>query len=245
MAEGTAVTTRFMRLWDAPTRVFHWLLVLLVIGSLVTVEAEWPDIPLPGGGRIAHMTLHIWCGLAILVLVIFRIGWGFVGSSTARFSHFVRGPGAIMTYVGSLRRKPPLFVAGHNPLGALMVLALLADLLVQAVTGLFSKDEDDFYDIAVGPLHTRVSEATGKFLNHIHHLNGTVVQVLIYVHIAAAVLYWLVLRENLIGAMVTGRRPLPLDAAPGTVRFVGPGRALVLLGASIVLVWAFVTFFPK
>ncbi|TAL02403.1 MAG: hypothetical protein EPO08_07155 [Rhodospirillaceae bacterium] len=239
--------TGTLRVWDLPTRLFHWALVVLVLMSFVTAEGAWPDVPLPAGmpggaHLLPHMTLHIWCGYCILVLLLFRIGWGVVGSSTSRFADFVRGPAAILDYVRGFMRRPFLrgpgaFYTGHNPLGAVMVIVLLAALLAQAVTGLFAKDEDDFFGIAVGPLHGSVSDAMGKTLTHIHHLGHEAIEDLVYLHILANLFYWLVRRENLIGAMITGRRRLQPGQSAPPISFASGKSAVGLFALAVIVVW--------
>ena len=232
-----------VRVWDLPIRLFHWLLVVLVLMSFITAEGEWPDVHLPawspgGASVVPHMTLHIWCGYGILVLLLFRAGWGVIGSSTSRFTGFVRGPAAIAAYVRGFLRRPAVFFTGHNPLGAVMVLVLLTALLLQAVTGLFAKDEDDVYGIAVGPLHGRVSEATGKALTHFHHLGHELIEDLVYLHVLANLFYWLVRRENLIGAMFTGRRRLEPGQSATAVAFAANTRAVAVFALAVAVVWA-------
>lgn len=202
-----------VQVWDVPVRLFHWLVVGLVIGSWVTSEV---------GGNA--MTYHMWIGYSILVLVLFRIFWGFVGSRHARFKDFVRGPGALVRY---LRGTPAETSIGHNPLGGLSVLALLASLAVQAVTGLFTNDE-----IATeGPLAARVGMEWSDLLSTVHRYNFYVLLALIALHVAAVVFYLLVKRENLIKPMLTGKKELPASLA-GEQRVVGLGCAALVLACA-------------
>src|SRR5689334_4691000 len=119
-----------VRVWDAPVRLFHWALAILVVFSYVT-------------GKLGHswMSWHLKSGYAILALLLFRLAWGFAGSATARFPRFVRSPAIALEYGRGLLRGTPARVTGHNPLGGWMVLALLAILLLQAATGLFADDD--------------------------------------------------------------------------------------------------------
>ena len=135
------------RLWDLPVRLVHWLLVALIVFSWWSVHHD-------------HTDWHIWSGCAILTLLIFRILWGFVGSSTARFSSFVRGPRAIAAHW-----RGQWVGIGHNPLGALSVLALLGAVAVQVGLGLVSQDEDG---ISMGPLAQLVSSDTSDKARDIH-----------------------------------------------------------------------------
>jgi cytochrome b len=188
--DGTASRTR-VRVWDVPVRATHWLMVLAVGGAWWTAES----------GR---MDWHAYCGYALLALVSFRLWWGFFGSSTARFSQFVRGPRQIASY---LRGRWP-HVPGHNPLGALSVLALLLLLFTQVVLGLFTVDVDG---IESGPLSTYVSFDAGRLAAEWHDRVFDALLWLIGLHVAAVLYYVLVKKENLIGAMLSGKRAYDSD----------------------------------
>jgi cytochrome b len=183
------------RVWDLPTRLFHWALVLLVALSWWTAET-------------GQNNLHLWFGYGVLFLLFFRILWGFLGSSTARFSTFVRGPRAVVEYVRNRFRWP---LAGHAPLGALSVLALLALLLVQVGTGLFAMDEDGLFG---GSLAYLVSVGTSDMLTELHEELFDWLLVLIGLHVAAILLYRLALGRNLLGPMITGKADLPRGMEP-------------------------------
>ncbi|HEU4780387.1 MAG TPA: cytochrome b/b6 domain-containing protein [Steroidobacteraceae bacterium] len=189
-----------VRVWDVPTRVVHWSLVLLVVLSWWTAEN-------------GHMEWHRWSGYGLLALLIFRIFWGFAGSSTARFSDFVRGPRAIASHLRGGWTAAP----GHNPLGALSVVALLVLLATQVVLGLFAVDVDG---IESGPLSTFVSFETGRAAAQWHEGAFDVLSWLIGLHIIAVLYYWVVKKEKLIGAMVHGKRaypePLPQPLRPAS-----------------------------
>ena len=149
------MTKQKLKVWDAPTRLFHWLLVLALAFMWYSGET---------GGNL--MAWHLRCGVFILGLVVFRLCWGFWGSDTARFAQFVKGPAQIRRYLGgqlSENEQP-----GHNPLGALMVLALLAALLVQVFTGLFAADENTW--LYNGYLNSLVSEEAGSTARNAHIL---------------------------------------------------------------------------
>ena len=174
-----------IRVWDLPTRLFHWVLVALIVLLYATGEYD-----------VLDMRWHFWAGYATLALLLFRVLWGFLGSQTSRFRDFVRGPFAVAAYVRALfstNRKPSV---GHNPLGGWSVLALLLCVAVQSVTGLFSSDEID---------------SDGPFVAHVPV--KTVKLILIGVHVAAVVLYLLLRHENLIGPMISGRKR-SADARP-------------------------------
>lgn len=174
--------------WDWPLRAFHWALVLCVAGSWTThsLGMEWFD-------------WHRRLGYATVVLVVFRFAWGFVGPRHARFASFVRGPRAIVEYVRGRQEAP---AAGHNPLGALAVLAMLASLGLQAATGLYANDE-----IAnAGPFYGWVEQATSNRLTRLHRLNSNVLLVLIGVHLLAVAGHeWR--GRRLVRPMITGRGP--------------------------------------
>jgi len=211
-----------VKVWDAPVRLFHWLLLALVALSVSTGYI---------GGNL--MRWHIWSGCAILGLVIFRLLWGFGGSSTARFAHFVRGPRAALAYARGLFSRVPSHTAGHNPLGGWMVLLLLASALLQAGTGLFSND-----DIATeGPLYHMVSKSTSDALSAVHVTNAVVLLVLIGLHVAAVLYYFLFKRENLVWPMVTGVKRVRAQALP-PLRFAGALRALALAAAAAAALYA-------
>lgn len=214
------------RVWDLPVRLFHWVLVGLIATSLITAEI--------GGNAMQY---HQWSGMSILTLVLFRLLWGFLGSTRARFSDFVRGPRAAFAYASGLLRGGAAFYPGHNPLGGWMVLALLASLLVQTGTGLFAND-----DVMIeGPLARHISKETSDWLTGIHHVNFAVLLVLIALHVAATLFYLLVKRDNLVLPLITGRKPL----AEGR-RFEPPRGgplwlAALLLALCAGAVWAIVT----
>jgi cytochrome b len=175
--------------WDLPLRLFHWLLVLLIVVSFVSVNI---------GGNA--MQVHMLSGYAVLTLVLFRVLWGFLGGTHARFASFVRGPATAMAYLGALRRNEASQHLGHNPAGAWSVIIMLIVLLVQAGTGLFAND-----DIATeGPLAKLVSKALSDRITGIHHLNVKCLLALIGLHLAAVAFYVFGKRDNLVKPMFTG-----------------------------------------
>jgi cytochrome b len=189
--------------WDLPIRLFHWVLVALIGFSWWSAENHETE-------------LHIWSGIAILTLLIFRLLWGLFGSSTARFSSFLRGPAVLRDY---LRDNASWRFAGHSPLGALSVIALLGALAVQVSLGLISVDEDGLNE---GPLAQLVSLDVSEAAHDLHEDFFNVVLALIAVHIAAIVIYRLVLGKKLTGAMFTGRA----DLEPG-IESMRPGRGWI------------------
>lgn len=188
-----------IRIWDLPTRLFHWALALCVIGAIVTVKL---------GGL--WMDWHLRLGVAALALVIFRLIWGLVGPRYARFRQFVVSPASTLRYLKNqapqTRREP-----GHNPLGAWSVLALLCLIAYQAITGLFAND-----DIMVqGPLAAYVSSDLSAMLTGWHKLTEKLIVALIALHIIAIVIYR-IKGKNLIGPMLTGNAPAD-ELSPGAI----------------------------
>lgn len=170
--------------WDLPTRLFHWSLVVLVVAAFVTAKV---------GGNA--MVWHGRIGLAIIGLLVFRIVWGFVGSTYARFLQFVRGPGAIRAYLRGEWNE-----LGHNPLGALSVLALLGILTIQATTGLFSNDDIAFEGYLVPLIGMEASTSITGF----HHLLEKILMALVALHVGSIVFYARVKKHNLVKPMLTG-----------------------------------------
>lgn len=216
--DGVAVTDGGggrVLVWDAPVRIVHWLLALLIGVSWWTAEQEMMD-------------WHYRSGLAILGLVVFRIVWGLIGSSTARFTSFVRGPRAILDHL----RGRAEFVLGHNPLGALSVLALLAMVAVQVSLGLFAADEDG---IDSGPLSHLIDGDLSEEIAEWHEKGFNVLVVLSALHVAAILFYLLVRRRNLVTPMVTGTAPAPAGTRP--MERAGPIRFLAAAAAAAAVVY--------
>jgi cytochrome b len=186
-----------VRVWDWPTRAFHWLLVLLILNAWFSHRyAGWLGDP--------TLILHRWNGYAILVLLVFRLIWGFVGSSTARFRSFVPSPRGLLRYIQDfLARKPGKFL-GHNPLGTMMILALLAVVSMQAVLGLFTLEHNE---LVAGPLKRLLNDAQVEWVSKLHLRGLDLILIVVAIHILANVSYTLFAKEPLIKAMVTGRKP--------------------------------------
>jgi cytochrome b len=172
------------RVWDLPLRAFHWLLVLAVLLSFVTVKI---------GGNA--MEWHARLGYFVLALLLFRLIWGFVGSHYARFSNFIRGPRLLIDYL-----KHPQQTPGHSPLGALSVVVLLSLFSFQVIAGLFASDEIAFD----GPLVKHVSSAWVELMTSLHRLNEPILLILVLVHIGAIVYYKKIKKHDLIQPMITG-----------------------------------------
>lgn len=208
-------------------RVFHWLLVLLVVSQAVTASI---------GGNA--MQWHARGGYAILALVLFRLLWGFFGGTHARFADFVRGPRAVLAYARSLtagRHSPRQTLEpyrGHNPLGGWSVLAMLASLLVQATTGLFANDDV----ILEGPLARHVSSRASELATKVHDVNAIVLLALVSLHVTAIVFYLVAKKENLVLPMLGGRKPG--NGAPA--RYGSPWLAAALLTCCALAVYMIV-----
>jgi len=223
---------KIIRVWDLPIRLFHWLLVLCIIGSLISVNL--------GGNAIQW---HAYFGYSILTLLIFRIIWGFVGSTHARFLSFLPTPKSLLNYLSG---KSP-HVLGHNPLGALSVFALLFALSVQVTTGLFVDDEIAFQ----GPLAKYVPSWVVSILSEIHEGNQVVIYTLITIHIAAIIYYRKFKGENLIKPMINGDKEIdpseeakysPTDLGrPSKDGALQRGLALLILSVVAVVVGYFIT----
>ncbi|MGF1545866.1 MAG: cytochrome b/b6 domain-containing protein [Thiotrichales bacterium] len=197
---------RSIRIWDLPTRVFHWLLLALVIGSIVSVKI---------GGNA--MLWHGRFGQSILGLIVFRLLWGFVGSTYARFAQFVRGPHAIRAYLAGRWQG-----LGHTPLGALSVLALLGVIGFQAVSGLFANDDIAFH----GPLYRAVSESVSNRISGWHRNAEWLIYALVALHVLAILYYAIVKKVELVKPMITGVKRVAADGEPAR-----GGSVLALIGA--------------
>jgi cytochrome b len=202
--------------WDLPLRLFHWGIVICVAGAWATAEAG-----------VQWFEWHVRFGYLTLVLVSFRLAWGFVGPRHARFASFVRGPGALFRY---LRGGSP--TVGHSPLAALSILAVLAVLLAQAVTGLFAND-DIFNN---GPLYGYVDKDTSDALASLHRRGWDVLKVLVGLHLAAIAYYQLVRRIDLLRPMWSGRKPaevVPPGEEIASSRVLLAVVLVILLGAAL------------
>lgn len=187
-----------VHIWDLPLRIFHWLLAFAVTAAYVTAKL---------GG--AWMDWHGRLGVFILGLLIFRIVWGFIGSTHARFTSFFPTWSRMSAYVRGQWQG-----VGHNPLGALSVLALLAVVGVQVSTGLFANDDIAFE----GPLKTLVDKSLSDQFTGWHSLIFNVLFGLIILHVLAIVFYRWVKKTNLVGPMLTGKKEIPTALAATVVQ---------------------------
>lgn len=209
--------TQAVEVWDLPLRLFHWLLVLAIIAAYVTSEL---------GGNAAEW--HGRIGAFILGLLIFRVLWGFMGSTHSRFSDFIPTPKALRAYFKGEWRG-----AGHSPLGALAVYALLLVVTVQVGTGLFITDDISFE----GPLYKTVESSTSESLAGLHARNFNLLLGLVALHLVAIIGYAVFKRTNLVKPMLTGKKHL--DAAPATPRAPAqPVRFVVAAALAAAISWA-------
>lgn len=199
-----------VRVWDLPTRLFHWALAACVIASIITANL---------GGN--WMAWHGRLGYAVLSLLLFRIVWGFVGGHWSRFGNFLYGPASMLAYLRG--RARPEHQVGHNPVGMLSVFALITILLLQVSTGLFSDDEIAF----TGPLVSLVSGETVSQATSYHKSVGKLILiVLVSLHVLAILFYKWVKKENLVRPMVLGDKQVPVPVP--SARDTGASRVLAL-----------------
>jgi cytochrome b len=216
--------------WDLPTRVFHWTLVALLIGA-------WASFEFSESLGDDRLVWHRWNGLVLLTVIVWRVLWGFSGPGQVRFASFVRGPGAAIRYARDLAGGVPRRFLGHNPLGGLIVIALLALVGTIGTLGLFALEEND---LATGPLYRYAGEAWAKVATSWHRfLFEPVLLVLAALHIAANVFYSVFKKDPLIPAMITGMKP---DAVYEDALLAKPiahpiRRALLLLAAAAIIVF--------
>ena len=209
--------------WDAPTRLFHWLLVALVAAAYATWRLNW-------------MEWHGWAGDAVLALLLFRLLWGVFGSETARFSRFVAAPRIAARHLARLFHREPDHQVGHNPAGGWMVLLLLALLLGETLTGLYIAN-----DVAeVGPLTELVPAPLANAVTALHLIFWDVLLAAIALHVLVIVVYAVAKQQNLLRPMMTGWKTLP-NRVPQP-RMAGRARAAFLLGCSALAAAALATF---
>lgn len=214
------------RIWDPTIRLFHWLLVALLAFSW------W-------SGEQHDMERHRFSGYAILALLVFRVFWGFAGPRTARFSNFVRGPGAVMNYVKQMGARRGHAADGHNPLGGWSVVAMLAALALMVGAGLFASDVDG---IESGPLAAWISFDQSETAADLHGTVFNVILALTALHVLAVMFYLVWKRQNLIRPMLTGRRAAQDGEASQDLRW-SPARALIGAVIAVALAWAVSTGF--
>lgn len=215
------MTPHTVRIWDLPTRLFHWALAVCVVALVVTAKV---------GGNA--MEWHFRFGYAVLALLVFRLAWGLVGGRWSRFSAFLYSPARLVRY---LRGNPhPEDSVGHSPLGALSVFVLLAVLVAQVGTGLLSDDEIAF----AGPLTRFVSNAVvGQATGYHKEIGQYLVLGLVGLHVLAIIFYVRLRRQQLIKPMLDGDKTLPSPAAPSRDDALSRAMALVVLALSAGVAW--------
>jgi len=181
-----------IKVWDLPVRIFHWSLVLLFIAAYVTNSL----------GTV-YFKYHLWSGYALIVLVSFRIIWGLVGTYHARFINFISNPITTIKYAIHSLKNTEKHYAGHNPLGAIMVIILLLTVLIQAITGLFTNDEI----LNVGPLYGYITDELSLKITSIHRQLFYWILGAVLLHIVAVLIHVFFKRDNIIKAMFTGNKP--------------------------------------
>jgi cytochrome b len=219
---GTDITGKaIVEVWDLPIRLFHWSLVACLVALWAT-------------GEFGFMDLHEIVGVAVLILILFRVFWGFVGGEFARFASFVRGPNAVKAYLAAVLRWKLPKQLGHNPIGGWSALAMLAALWVQSAMGLFTIDEARY----AAPFTKYVSVGTARWFTDLHELGFNIILVLVGIHLAAIALYLVMFRKNLVSPMIRGTTLAEASVIPPRVR---PGRvwlAICCLALSTaILIW--------
>jgi cytochrome b len=201
--------THVVRVWDVPVRLFHWLIVALVAAAYASWRLNW-------------MVWHGWIGVLVLALVLFRLLWGFFGSETARFSHFLTSPRIAFEHLKRAFLREPDRQMGHNPAGAWMVVLLLALLLAETLTGIYVAN-----DVAdVGPLTGIVPAAAANAIDASHAILWNVLLAAITTHVLAIVGYAAVKGQDLVRPFITGMKVLPEPV--NTPRMASPARAAFL-----------------
>jgi cytochrome b len=213
--------------WDLPTRLFHWALLLLVALAWITGEAGSALFP-----------VHRLAGYGVAVLLLFRLIWGFLGGRHARFAEFVRPWPAVREHLRALARLRPPRTLGHNPLGGWMVLLMLAVLAAQVVTGLFGAGGE----AKAGPLAAWLPSALAHAVAELHEALSGALLALIALHVLGVLVESLLTRENLVRAMLTGKKPAgDGDIVEGRPAIVAPAwLAAVVLAGATGIVWALV-----
>jgi cytochrome b len=206
-----------VRVWDVPTRLFHWAIVILVGFSWLSAERSWMD-------------WHVLSGYSIFALLLFRLAWGFVGSDTARFTRFLASPFAAVRHLMHLTRREPDHEVGHNAAGGWMVLVMLVLLGVQVGTGLFANDDI----LTQGPLADSVDKSTSDWLSHIHAINFKLIEIAVAAHILAVLAYAVLKRHDLVRPMVTGRKRLPADLPAPRMASLWLAALLIVVAAGAV-----------
>lgn len=212
--------------WDIWVRIFHGSLVIAV-GYLL----------LSGETGFAFLDWHKPIGEFVAALILFRILWGVFGSTNARLHTLIKSPASALSHLKNVAKKHPHQERGHNAAGGLAVLLMLLVLAVQSITGMFIADEDEFVE---GRFYGLISSDNSDLLYSVHHFNGHLIQLLVFVHIVMVLIYLLWAKQNLIKPMITGSMKWPGNSEPESIKLgsVWLGLLLAILTASA-FIWVF------
>ena len=210
--------THRIKVWDGATRLFHWLLVFLLGFLWLSVEKGW-------------MELHFYAGYTVGALLIFRLAWGFVGSETSRFSHFLASPFEALRHLMHLTKREPDDQVGHNAAGGWMVLVLLGLVGAQVITGLCAND-----DIAVeGPLVQLIAKGTSDYMTSLHFRIFKIIQIAVVLHVVAIAAYAILKRHNLLHPMLSGHKYVPIDTEAPHIAHPLRAWAIFAVAAAIMI----------
>lgn len=212
-----------MRVWDAPTRLFHWSIVILIAVSYFSMKFD-------------YIQVHYLSGYTMMTLLLFRLCWGLFGSETSRFRQFLRSPLEGFRHLANFTKREPDTEIGHNAAGGWMVLIMLLVLAVQVGSGLFAGDPVE----GGGPFVDQIAKAPQKLLNNIHAINFNIIIGVMVLHVVAILAYATVKRHDLVRPMITGKKRLPATARQP--RFASPALAALFLVGAGVFVWMLVRF---
>jgi cytochrome b len=218
----SSASKQLVRVWDLPTRLFHWLLAACVIGSVVSAKI---------GGNA--MVWHFRLGYVVLALLVFRLAWGVVGGRWSRFASFIYSPRTFFRYLKGERPLQAFWDVGHNPMGALSVFALLSVLLAQVTTGLVADDEI----ASTGPLIRFVSSTVSSMSTSWHTTYGQwIILTLVGLHVLAIAFYFFKKKENLVAPMVHGDKVLSAEVPASNDTWRNRLLALLLIALSAAFV---------
>jgi cytochrome b len=217
ISKSNETASRTITVWDLATRIFHWSFAAVVVIAFATQEAE---------GSV--LWIHATTGTALIGFVVFRLVWGIIGSRYVLFADFVRGPAEVKQYTTRLFSFRAPYVAGHNPLGGWMVLALLAVVTLASLSGM-TLSEDGY----VGPLAHLGS------VGHLHEALGSFVMVLVGAHVVGVLAHLVLSRENLVRARVSGVKHPPAGAIADSIRSVGVVRPIIAALLGVAAIWLF------
>jgi cytochrome b len=221
-----------MRVWDAPTRLFHLLVIVLIAVSYISIKLA--DLHNPHADPF-WIHVHLASGFSMLALLLFRIAWGFIGSDTSRFRSFLVSPIAGLRHLRQFSAREPDTQVGHNAAGGWMVLIMLLLLALQVGTGLCANDNRS----TEGPLAKYVGKSASDVLSRLHGWNFGSLAVAIALHIVAIVAYAVIKKQDLVRPMITGKKRLP--AATRAPRMASPLAALAILAIAGAAVWVLAT----